>query len=92
MQVIKVLCNTGLGSGLYMEMNIRDILTENGLAEQYITSHGALYDVDWTEISHVVVAKDLAPFVNPPPTCELIVVDSVVDKKEMAEKLLARLA
>ena len=92
MQLIKVLCNTGLGSGLYMEMNNREILAEHGLAQEYTTSHGALYDVDWTGISYVVVAKDLAPFVNPPSTCRLITVESVVDKEELTEKLLARLA
>ena len=91
MQVIEVLCNTGLGSGLFIEMNIREILERHGLDDRFETKHGALYDVDWLAISFAVVVRDLAPFVNAPPSCKLIVLDSVVDADELERKLLAEL-
>lgn len=91
MQVITVLCNTGLGSGLFIEMNIRDILEKHGLDNRFETSHGALYDVDWSVISFAVVVKDLAPFVNAPPSCKLIILDSVTDFEELERKLLNEL-
>lgn len=87
MKKIWTICNTGLGTSFYVEMNIADILKKHGRSNDFQIFHSALYDIDWSQVDYVVVAKDLEECV--PPLRPKIVLDSIIDIEELERKMLA---
>ncbi|MEE1313645.1 MAG: PTS sugar transporter subunit IIB [Lachnospiraceae bacterium] len=86
MEGIWTICNTGLGSSYFVEMNIQDILNKYNKNDQYFTCHGALYDVDWSLVDIAVVARDIIDLV--PEFVKKVVLNSIVDLDELETKLL----
>ena len=84
---IWAVCNTGLGSSLFVEMNIESILAQHGMSDRFCAKHGALYDIDWSRVLCTVAASDLAPHIAAP--CPVIALDSIIDSEELESKLLA---
>lgn len=87
MKKIWTICNTGLGSSFFIEMNINDILKKHGKDQEYRVGHSALYDIDWAEVDYIVVARDLESCV--PDVRPKIILDSIIDVEELEQKLLA---
>ena len=86
---IYTVCTTGLGSSFYVELNIKKVLQKHGLEADYLLSHSALFDMDWYEADYVVVAKDMEAVI--PDMVTKIVLGSIIDIKELEEKLLRAL-
>ena len=83
---IWAVCNTGLGSSLFVEMNITSILAKHCLSDQFCAKHGALFDADWSRVFCAVVASDLAPHIAAP--CPVVALDSIIDMEELERKLI----
>ena len=87
---IWAICNTGLGSSLFVEMNIENVLAQHGFSGEYCARHGAVYDIDWQNVFCAVAAADLVPHIAAP--CPVIALDSIIDSDELERKLLQMLA
>ncbi|MDR2008496.1 MAG: PTS sugar transporter subunit IIB [Alphaproteobacteria bacterium] len=85
MKIITI-CGHGLGSSFMVESIIKQILTEEGLSAEL--SHMDISSVSTTTADIYLVGKDLADSVN---VENLIVLNSLIDKTEIKEKLLAKI-
>ncbi|MCL4425341.1 MAG: PTS sugar transporter subunit IIB [Firmicutes bacterium] len=89
---ILVVCGSGLGSSLIVEMNIQEVIKELGLPAE--VSHADLASARGAKTDIIVGTRDLAPqLADKAP--EVITLNSLFDKKEVREKLkelFARLA
>ncbi|SFB28994.1 PTS sugar transporter subunit IIB [Clostridium frigidicarnis] len=90
MKRIMAVCGSGLGSSFMVEMNITDILNELGVSGDYEANHTSLADVTSGDADIFVTAKDLEDSASHLPN--LIVLDSLLDKNELREKLKEKLA
>ncbi|MGL5042359.1 MAG: PTS sugar transporter subunit IIB [Culicoidibacterales bacterium] len=85
---IMAVCGTGLGSSFILELNIEAVLKELGV-EGVTVEHTDLGSVT-PEMADVFIATlDLAEGMREVP--ELIVLNSIIDKAELLEKLTATL-
>lgn len=85
MKKIMAVCGSGLGSSFMVEMNINEVLNELGLSDQYEGCHTSLADVTSTDADIFVTALDLAESASHLPN--LIVLNSLLDKDELREKI-----
>lgn len=85
MKKIMAVCGSGLGSSFMVEMNITEVLNELGLSDQYEGCHTSLADVTSNDADIFVTALDLAESANHLPN--LIVLNSLLDKDELREKI-----
>ncbi len=92
MQVRKIMCacGSGLGSSLMVEMNIQDVLKKMGV-EGVEVVHSTTSDVHPGAADLFVVGRDLADFIKDVDKDEIIVLQNIVDKGELEEKLRAKL-
>ena len=85
MKKIMAVCGSGLGSSFMVEMNITEVLNELGLSDQYEGCHTSLADVTSNDADIFVTALDLAESASHLPN--LIVLNSLLDKDELREKI-----
>lgn len=92
MQIRKIMCacGSGLGSSLMVEMNIQDVLKKMGV-EGVEVVHSTTSDVHPGAADLFVVGRDLADFIKDVDKDEIIVLQNIVDKGELEEKLRAKL-
>ncbi|ONI37585.1 PTS mannitol transporter subunit IIB [Candidatus Epulonipiscium fishelsonii] len=88
MKTIMAVCGSGLGSSFMVEMSINDILKEAGISG-YQAAHNSLADASPSQADIFVVAADLAPSAEHLPN--LIVLNSLIDRNELKDKLLAKI-
>ena len=88
MTVRKIMCacGSGLGSSLMVEMNIQDVLKKLGV-EGVEVVHTTTSDVKPGAADLFVVGRDLADFVKGVPEEEIVVLNNIIDKGELEEKL-----
>lgn len=85
MKKIMAVCGSGLGSSFMVEMNITEVLNELGLSDQYEGCHTSLADVTSNDADIFVTGLDLAESASHLPN--LIVLNSLLDKDELKEKI-----
>ncbi len=87
MEVHKIMCacGSGLGSSLMVEMNINDVLKR--WANLTSVSHSTTSDVKPGAADLFVVGRDLADFIKDVPEDSKVILDNIVDKNELQEKL-----
>lgn len=88
MKVSKIMCacGSGLGSSLLVEMNIQDVLKKMGI-EGISVSHSTTSDVKPGAADLFVVGRDLADFIKDVPAEQVVVLQNIIDKNELEEKL-----
>lgn len=85
MKKIMAVCGSGLGSSFMVEMNITEILNELGVSNEYEGDHTSLADVAPSDADIFVTGLDLADSASNLPN--LIVLNSLLDKEELKEKI-----
>lgn len=88
MKTIMAVCGSGLGSSFMVEMNITDVLNELGISD-YKASHNSLADATADQADIFVTGLDLEASASHLPN--LIVLNSLLDKEELKEKLKAKI-
>ncbi len=88
MKVSKIMCacGSGLGSSLMVEMNIQDVLKKMGIEGVSVT-HSTTSDVKPGAADLFVVGRDLADFIKDVPAEQIVVLQNIIDKNELEEKL-----
>lgn len=85
MKKIMAVCGSGLGSSFMVEMNITEVLKELGVSDQYEGCHTSLADATSDDADIFVTGLDLADSASHLPN--LIVLNSLLDKEELKEKI-----
>lgn len=88
MKKILVCCSTGLGSSFMIEMNIKKVLKKLGV-ENVEVNHSDLSSATSSSADIFVGTRDIAD--NLKPLGSTISLDSMIDMKELEEKLTAAL-
>lgn len=88
MKTIMAVCGSGLGSSFMVEMNITDVLNELGISD-YQATHNSLADATADQADIFVTGLDLEISASHLPN--LIVLNSLLDKDELKEKLKAKI-
>ncbi|WP_306792668.1 PTS sugar transporter subunit IIB [Collinsella ureilytica] len=88
MDIKKIMCacGSGLGSSLMVEINIQDVLKKMGV-EGVQVEHTTVSDVKPGAADLFVVGRDLADFIKGVPAEQVVVLNNIVDKGELEEKL-----
>lgn len=86
---ILAVCGSGLGSSFMLEMNIQDVLNELGVSGVTV-EHSDLSSVTPDAADLFVMARDIAEGAF--GLDEMIVLNSIIDKNELKEKLQGKLA
>ncbi|MBY4797202.1 PTS sugar transporter subunit IIB [Collinsella sp. AGMB00827] len=86
MKKIMCACGSGLGSSLMVEINIQDVLKKMGV-EGVQVEHTTVSDVKPGAADLFVVGRDLADFIKGVPAEQVVVLNNIVDKGELEEKL-----
>ena len=86
-QSIMCCCGSGLGSSMLVRMNVEKALKSLGISGVSV-SHSSLSDATEGAADLFVVGKDLEEFVKGLP--EVIIMDNIMDKEEVEEKLKAK--
>ena len=84
-KIIMAVCGSGLGSSFMVEMNVTEILKELGVTDKYEGCHTSLADVTGMDADIFVTGLDLADSASHLPN--LIVLNSLLDKDELREKI-----
>ena len=84
MNTIMAVCGSGLGSSFMVEMNITDVLNELG-ASDYVAAHSSLAEATADMADIFVTGRDLVDSATHLPN--LIVLDNLLDKNELREKI-----
>mgnify|MGYP001232318099 CR=1 FL=1 len=82
---ILTICGSGLGTSFMVEMNIKDILSELGVTGVEV-SHSDLSSATPDAADVFFLAKDIAE--GGTHLGEVIVLDNIIDKDELKEKLV----
>lgn len=86
---ILAVCGSGLGSSFMLEMNIQDTLKELGVKDISV-EHSDLSSVTPDMADLFVMARDIAEGAF--GLNQMIVLNSIIDKNELKEKLQQKLA
>ncbi|WP_321970620.1 PTS sugar transporter subunit IIB [Paratractidigestivibacter sp.] len=92
MEVHKIMCacGNGIGSSLMVEMNINSVLNTLGRTDIEVT-HTTISEVKPGVADLYVFGRDLANFVDGIEEDRLVVLNNIIDKNELTEKLGAKL-
>ncbi|MGL4588652.1 MAG: PTS sugar transporter subunit IIB [Mycoplasmatales bacterium] len=85
MNKIIAVCGSGLGSSFMIELNIKDVLSANGISEIEVT-HTSVTDCPREENTLYVCGLDLASTVE--TFGKTIILNNIMDKVELEQKLL----
>ncbi|MCF4006469.1 PTS sugar transporter subunit IIB [Corynebacterium uropygiale] len=80
------MCSSGLGSSFMVELNIKNALSELGVEGAEVT-HSDLGGASPQDADVFVVGRDLADATTQFPN--RVILDSIIDKEELKEKLRA---
>ena len=83
---ILAVCGHGLGSSLMLSMNVQDVLKELGRTDIEV-EHADFSSVAGTDANYIVCGRDIADAMA--GKGNLIVLDSIISKKELKEKIEA---
>lgn len=83
-------CGSGLGSSLIVRMNAEEILNKLGHSEIEV-DHTTISDINPNAADLFVVGGDLKDFVSDIPDEKKIILNNILDKNELEEKLAERL-
>jgi PTS system ascorbate-specific IIB component len=86
---IAAVCGSGLGSSFMVEMNISSILKKKGISS-IETTHFDVGSAAPGTADYFFVGKDLADSMS--RLDNVVVLDSIIDKKELEEKITKVLA
>lgn len=89
MKKIMAVCCSGIGSSFIIEMNISKVLKELGVENQFEIGHTSLFEATASDADIFVVGKDLAE--SAIHLKELVILNSLLDKVELKEKLKKKL-
>ncbi|WP_455810624.1 PTS sugar transporter subunit IIB [Pseudomonas graminis] len=81
---IMAVCGAGLGSSFMMEMNIKKVLKKLNITAE--VEHSDLGSVTPDAADVFVMGRDIAYSANLPEN-KLIVINSIIDAKELEEKI-----
>lgn len=92
MSIKKIMCacGSGLGSSLMVEMNTNDVLKKLGHTDIQVV-HSTLSGVEKGAADLYIVSDDLADMISYIPQDQVIVLNNIIDKTEIEEKLSAKL-
>lgn len=85
---IMAVCGSGLGSSFMLEMNIKKVLTNMGIEAE--VEHSDLSSVTENSADLFVMAKDIA-MAAPFSKDKIIILNSIISKAELEEKLKEKL-
>ena len=83
---ILAVCGSGLGSSLMLSMNVQDVLKSIGRTDIEV-EHADLSSANSIAADYIVCGKDIAEAMTGKPN--LIVLESILSKKELKEKIEA---
>lgn len=83
---ILAICGSGLGSSLMLSMNVQDVLKAIGRTDIEV-EHSDLSSADSISADYIVCGKDIADAMR--GKGNLIVLDSILSKQELREKIEA---
>lgn len=88
MEVRKILCccGSGLGSSLIVSMNVEEVVKGLGRPDIEV-DHTTISDISPAADALFVVGADLKDFVGSVPDEQKVVLDNILDKEELREKL-----
>ena len=81
---IMAICGSGLGSSFLVEMNIKKVLKTLGIDAE--VEHADLSSATPGAADLFVMARDIAASASVPPH-QLLVINNIIDIKELEEKL-----
>ncbi len=85
---ILAVCGSGLGTSFMLEMNIKKVLAEHNLVAE--VNHSDLASVTKDSADLFVMGRDIAES-SPIEKERIIILNSIISKKELEEKLVERL-
>lgn len=88
---ILVICGSGVGSSLMVSMNIKTILKDLNVRGVEVNNTD-LASASPSSADVVVIGRDLSNSLSGYGAVEVIVLNSIIDKKELADKITASLA
>lgn len=83
-------CGSGLGSSLIVHMNTEEVVKKLGHSEIEV-DHTTISDINPTAADLFVVGADLGDFIASIPDDRKVVLNNILDKAELEEKLKAKL-
>lgn len=86
---LAAVCSTGLGSSFMVDMNMADIIKKLGLQDEVETTHMDMGSANAQSADHFFVGKDLADAAEDRLGDKVTVLDSIIDKKELGDKVTA---
>ncbi|AKS66180.1 PTS lactose transporter subunit IIB [Staphylococcus schleiferi] len=86
---ILVVCGHGLGSSFMVEMNVQDVLKNISVNESIEVEHSDIMTASPEMADLFICGRDLEE--NASRLGEVLVLDNILDKQELEEKLLERL-
>jgi PTS system ascorbate-specific IIB component len=88
MEVHKIFCccGSGLGSSLIVRMNAEEVVKGLGRPDIEV-DHTTISDINPTAADLFIVGSDLKDFVGGVPDERKVVLDNILDKEELREKL-----
>ncbi|MEK0174966.1 PTS sugar transporter subunit IIB [Tetragenococcus halophilus] len=84
---IAAVCSSGLGSSFMVEMNMKDVLNDLGVAEQVEATHMDMGGAQANDADQFFVGKDLADAASDQFGDKVTVLNSLIDKDELREKI-----
>lgn len=92
MDVRKIMCacGSGLGSSLIVHMNTEEVVKKLG-HDNIEVDHSTISDVNPMAADLFVVGADLGDFIANIPDDRKVVLNNILDKNELEEKLKAKL-
>lgn len=85
---ILAVCGSGLGTSFMLEMNIKKVLKDHGIEAE--VGHSDLASVTKDSADLFVMGRDIAES-SPIEKERIIILNSIISKPELEEKLLERL-
>jgi len=87
MMKIAAVCSSGLGSSFMVEMNMQEILKDLGVADKVEATHMDMGGAEVNDADQFFVGKDLADAAENQFGDKVTVLNSLIDKDELKEKI-----
>lgn len=92
MAKIVTVCGQGLGSSLIVEMNVKQVLDELGVTNNFEVSHENLNTYQPAGYDYVICGQDLAPSIAVIAPTKKLVLTNIMDLAELKAKLTKALS
>ncbi|GAA3018464.1 PTS sugar transporter subunit IIB [Tetragenococcus solitarius] len=87
MMKIAAVCSSGLGSSFMVEMNMQEVLKDLGVADKVEATHMDMGGAEVNDADQFFVGKDLADAAENQFGDKVTVLNSLIDKDELKEKI-----